>query len=250
MTQSDIERKERGGSSGKPWLWIVVGVLVLVLLVWWFWPDTDDTGNTDVESNETQPVTEEMGSEPNLDDETQTTTSVDTNEPAPAVDDMGSESTLDDEEGAATSSDRTVAVPATPGIATQDPENGETTDGDDTTATSADEVEVLPVSEILDDPEGWSGREVNGIAQVDSMATDQTFWIIDGDVRLLALIVSNGSQRMTIESGQQLQVSDAQIHSLQDVDQDMPDQLDDDTQQLLNDQQVVLVISEDNISIQ
>lgn len=39
MADIDLERK-RGG--GKGWLWAVLGLLALVLVVWWAWPDGDD----------------------------------------------------------------------------------------------------------------------------------------------------------------------------------------------------------------
>lgn len=39
MADIDLERKKSGGMG---WLWWALGLLALVLIVWWVWPDGDD----------------------------------------------------------------------------------------------------------------------------------------------------------------------------------------------------------------
>lgn len=48
MADIDLERKKRGGMS---WLWWALGLLALILIVWWVWPDgdADEAELTDVD---------------------------------------------------------------------------------------------------------------------------------------------------------------------------------------------------------
>lgn len=54
MADIDLERKRRSGAG---WLWWVVGLLALVAVVWWVWPDTDDEFTGDVDMERVEPVT-------------------------------------------------------------------------------------------------------------------------------------------------------------------------------------------------
>lgn len=54
MADIDLERKKSGGMG---WLWWALGLLALLLIIWWVWPDNNDDDFADVDVDPVETVT-------------------------------------------------------------------------------------------------------------------------------------------------------------------------------------------------
>lgn len=109
---------------------------------------------------------------------------------------------------------------------------------------TADRVRI-PVATIAESPGEWIGRTVSGSVQVAEVPTDRGFWVEDGGERLFAVIVDEPREvPVDINAGQTLDIAEARVRDAGEIE-DLPGRpLDADTQQILSDQDVFLLVDE------
>lgn len=108
-------------------------------------------------------------------------------------------------------------------------------------------VAALPVAAIVDAPTTWIGRTVNGQARVVEVPTDRGFWLeVDGE-RLFALIADQPREApLDINPGMEVDITTATVHDADDLENLRGDELDADTEAILADQEVFLMVEESN----
>lgn len=121
----------------------------------------------------------------------------------------------------------------------------------DDTATDTMMAEAGILSAILANPQEYVGRDdIQFDASVAEVPTDRGFWVTSGDARVFALIVDEPREvPKDINPGQQLSVSQAMVRDADTYSDVAGTALDQDTQNIVDNQDVFLVVDEDNIQI-
>lgn len=110
-------------------------------------------------------------------------------------------------------------------------------------------VETILVVEIVEAPEAWIGRTVEGQAQVESVPTDRGFWIQADGQRLFAVLDDQGDEvPIHVQSGQTLRISEAEVHGTEDLEE-VSGNLDPDTREILQGQEIFLTVKEKDLTI-
>lgn len=108
----------------------------------------------------------------------------------------------------------------------------------------------LTIAQILQNPTAHIGHTFSGAVQVTEVPTDRGFWVTDQGQRIFVII--NGpapDQPKNIQANQMVQLNNAQIYGTEQL-ATLPGTLDADTRQLAQQQQAVLFVEEQNLTIQ
>lgn len=97
---------------------------------------------------------------------------------------------------------------------------------------------------------GMDGFDAEGL-DVPEVPTDRGFWVESDGARMFALIIDNPQEvPKDINPGQTLNISGAMVRDATTIADDLPgDDLDQDTMNILDDQDVYLLVPEENIEI-
>lgn len=110
-------------------------------------------------------------------------------------------------------------------------------------------TEGIPVAEIAANPLDWVGRTVSGQVEVGEVPTDRGFWVEGGGERVFALIVDEPLEEpVDINQGQTLDISTATVRSADDREGLAGDPLDADTEAILTEQEVFLLVPESSLA--
>lgn len=130
-------------------------------------------------------------------------------------------------------------------------------EGEDTAMTQpatapGSELDVT-LAAIVENPAayvGTDGFDAQGV-RVPEVPTDRGFWVENDGARMFALIIDNPQEvPKDINPGQTLDISGAMIRDASTISDDLPgDDLDQDTLNILNEQQAYLLVPEENIEI-
>jgi hypothetical protein len=110
----------------------------------------------------------------------------------------------------------------------------------------------MTIAAVLANPADYYDMEGFTIdATVGDEITDRGFWIESGGSQMFALIVDQPREEpIDINPGAELRITGGTIRNPADIGQDLPgDELDQDTQRILQEQEAVLVVNESNIDI-
>lgn len=103
----------------------------------------------------------------------------------------------------------------------------------------------VPIPTIVLDPVGWTDRTVSGQLQVAEVPTDRGFWVEWDGERMLAILIDEPSEAMVdLEPGMTLRVSEATVRDAGDLNDLAGAPLDADTEALLADEEVFLLVEE------
>lgn len=111
--------------------------------------------------------------------------------------------------------------------------------------------EGVTIADILGTPNDYIGtNDFQSEVAVSDVPTDRGFWIEDQGNRLFAIIIDNPQEEpKDINSGQQLRISEGMVRDATFL-ADLPGApLDQDTQRIVDEQDVFLVVDETNIEI-
>ena len=111
-------------------------------------------------------------------------------------------------------------------------------------------AEVLPVSAILASPMAWSGRTVQGVADVGSVVTKRGFWLQDGGNRVFTVVsYALLEEPIQIAEGQTLQLDEATVYTSADIDMLVGEGLDPEAELIAREQGVFLLVDQGDITI-
>ena len=123
----------------------------------------------------------------------------------------------------------------------------ETVDAD--TQTNAQPL-PMTLAAITASPQSYVGQEFSGEVDVTGPLTDRSFWIENDGARMFALIIDQPREvPLDINAGQQLAISGGTIRAGGTVSDVEGVPLDEDTLEVLRDQDVFLIVDENNIEI-
>lgn len=117
--------------------------------------------------------------------------------------------------------------------------------------TMAGDVATLEIANVNDDPDAWIDRSVQGEVEVsDRELTDRGFWVEQDGEELFALVVDEPEERpIHIEKGQRLHLSEATLKDADQAGQVAGRALDQDTQRILDEQEVFLLVRQNSIQV-
>lgn len=109
----------------------------------------------------------------------------------------------------------------------------------------------MTIPAILANPSAYFGRDgFTGEVDVPEVATDRAFWIQNQGERMLAVILDQPQEQpKDINPGQRLRITGGTVRDAGAVEDLRGDTLEPDTQRLLEQQQVFLLVPEGNIEI-
>lgn len=116
----------------------------------------------------------------------------------------------------------------------------------------AEPAGVMTISAILANPQSYYGRDgFTAEVGVAGPLTDRGFWVTDADGnRMLAIVIDEPREvPIDINAGQRLRISGGTVRNPSDVANIPGVPLDNDTIQIMEGQQAVLVVDESNIEI-
>ncbi len=120
----------------------------------------------------------------------------------------------------------------------------------DADALGSTESMPMTLAAILANPQSYIGEEFSGEVGVGGPLTDRGFWIENDGARMFALIIDEPMEvPLDINAGQELQITGGRIREGGEVSDVEGVPLDDDTLEVLADQDVFLLVNEDNIDI-
>lgn len=112
-------------------------------------------------------------------------------------------------------------------------------------------VALLPLADILANPDAWIGRTVDGQVDVVEVPTDRGFWIEHEGIRMFALLIDQPAEvPLDINAGQTIRMMSATVRDAStDVNTLAGAPVDADTQRILDDQGVFLMVNESDIEM-
>lgn len=116
-------------------------------------------------------------------------------------------------------------------------------------ATPPPAAETPTIGAITASPQAWVGREFSGEVNVVEVPTDRGFWVEQDGQRMFALVVDQPrEQPVDINPGQRLRITSGTVRDAAYLPQLPGDTLTSDTEAVVRDQPVYLVVNEDNIT--
>ncbi len=120
-----------------------------------------------------------------------------------------------------------------------------------TNATLASAATSYGLVDVLDRPLDFAGRDdFAGEVAVPSVPTDRGFWIAQDDARMFAVIIDGPEEvPVDINSGQTLRVENGMLRDKTFLGDFPGEPLEDDTLNILSDQDIFLIVHENDIEI-
>lgn len=118
--------------------------------------------------------------------------------------------------------------------------------------TMAGDVVTLEIATVNEDPDMWIDRSVQGEVEVsDRDLTDRGFWVEQDGAELFALVIDEPQEvaPIDIQSGQRLRLREATLMDAGEADQVPGRALDQDTQRILDEQEIFLLVDQDSIEV-
>ncbi|QQN73442.1 hypothetical protein [Croceicoccus sp. YJ47] len=132
---------------------------------------------------------------------------------------------------------------------TTDTEVSETADMGDANATPT-MASDMTIAAIAANPQAYIGQEFTGEADVGGPLTDRGFWIENDGARIFAIIIDEPREvPLDINPGQRLSITGGTIREAGEMTDVEGVPLDEDTRNVLADQEIFLIVDEANIDI-
>lgn len=132
--------------------------------------------------------------------------------------------------------------------------NGDPVAVEQTADTQVAEAGAMTIAAIVANPDAYYGEEgFEGTVTVGGPLTDRGFWIENDGARMFAIVIDEPAERrVDINTGATLALNGGTIRDASEISAEgiAGDPLDQDTMNVLADQQAVLLIDESNITIE